>query len=67
MPWVVQCVLAVAVTLVAAVPVAADPITFKLLPNYSRATFKADALLESIVGTTASAESRAAWPSATPT
>jgi polyisoprenoid-binding protein YceI len=34
-------------------PAAADPISFKLLPNYSRATFKADAPLETIVGNTA--------------
>jgi len=32
---------------------AAQPIAFKMLPNYSRATFKADAPLETIVGTTA--------------
>ena len=31
----------------------AEPIAFKLLPNYSRATFKADAPLETIVGNTA--------------
>jgi polyisoprenoid-binding protein YceI len=31
----------------------AEPISFKLLPNYSRATFKADAPLETIVGNTA--------------
>jgi len=31
----------------------ADPISFKLLSNYSRATFKTDAPLETIVGTTA--------------
>jgi polyisoprenoid-binding protein YceI len=30
----------------------AEPITFKMLSNYSRATFKADAPLETIVGTT---------------
>lgn len=34
---------------------AAQPIAFKMLPNYSRATFKADAPLETIVGTTAGA------------
>ena len=32
---------------------AAEPVAFKILPNYSRATFKSDALLETIVGTTA--------------
>ncbi len=31
----------------------AEPIAFKLLPNYSRATFKTDALLETVVGNTA--------------
>jgi polyisoprenoid-binding protein YceI len=31
----------------------ADTMTFKLLPNYSRATFKTDALLETVVGNTA--------------
>jgi polyisoprenoid-binding protein YceI len=31
----------------------ADPIAFKMLSNYSRATFKTDAPLETIVGTTA--------------
>lgn len=31
----------------------ADVITFKLLPNYSRATFKSDAPLETFVGNTA--------------
>ena len=35
------------------VPALADPITFKMLPNYSRATFKSDAPLETIVGNTA--------------
>jgi len=34
-------------------PAPADPIAFKMLPNYSRATFKADAPLETIVGNTA--------------
>ncbi len=33
--------------------VMAETIVFKMLPNYSRATFKADAPLETIVGTTA--------------
>jgi polyisoprenoid-binding protein YceI len=32
---------------------AADPVAFKLLPNYSRATFKSDAPLETFVGNTA--------------
>lgn len=34
-------------------PATAEPIAFKLLSNYSRATFKTDAQLETIVGTTA--------------
>jgi len=35
--------------------VLAEPMNFKMLSNYSRATFKADAPLETIVGTTAGA------------
>lgn len=31
----------------------ADAVAFKLLPNYSRATFKSDAPLETFVGNTA--------------
>jgi len=34
-------------------PAFADVIAFKLLPNYSRATFKSDAPLETFVGNTA--------------
>ena len=34
----------------ALVPAAADPVQFRLLSNYSRATFKTDAPLETIVG-----------------
>ncbi len=37
----------------ATLPAAAEPVAFKILPNYSRATFKSDAVLETIVGTTA--------------
>jgi len=37
----------------APLPALADAISFKMLPNYSRATFKTDAPLETIVGTTA--------------
>ncbi len=37
----------------APLPATAEPIAFKLLSNYSRATFKTDAQLETIVGTTA--------------
>ena len=44
-----------ALIVAAALPEAAfaEPIAFKLLSNYSRATFKTDAPLETIVGTTA--------------
>ena len=44
-----------ALTAAAVLPQAAfaDPISFKMLSNYSRATFKTDAPLETIVGTTA--------------
>jgi len=44
-----------ALTSAAALPSAAfaEPINFKMLSNYSRATFKTDAPLETIVGTTA--------------
>ena len=44
-----------ALTAVAALPSAvfAETISFKMLSNYSRATFKTDAPLETIVGTTA--------------
>jgi len=44
-----------ALTSAAALPPAAfaEPISFKMLSNYSRATFKTDAPLETIVGTTA--------------
>jgi polyisoprenoid-binding protein YceI len=46
---------ALSLTLILAIPGAAlaDPMTFKLLPNYSRATFKIDAPLETFVGNTA--------------
>ena len=45
------------VALVSAGPVAAlaDTMNFKLLPRYSRATFKSDAPLETFIGTTADA------------
>ena len=43
----------VALLLVAPAVALADVITFKLLPNYSRATFKSDAPLETFVGNTA--------------
>jgi hypothetical protein len=43
------------VAVIAGLPVAAlaEVMTFKLLPNYSRATFKSDAPLETFVGNTA--------------
>lgn len=46
---------ALALTAAAALPSAtfAEPINLKMLSNYSRATFKTDAPLETIVGTTA--------------
>ena len=46
---------ALALTALAALPQAAfpEPISFKMLSTYSRATFKTDAPLETIVGTTA--------------
>src|SRR5215510_7131451 len=46
--WVVVVAAALAPT-----AVMADVLTFKLLPNYSRATFKSDAPLETFVGNTA--------------
>ena len=44
-----------AIVVIAGAPVTAlaEVITFKLLPNYSRATFKSDAPLETFVGNTA--------------
>ncbi len=43
----------VLVTVLGVGPAFADVIAFKLLPNYSRATFKSDAPLETFVGNTA--------------
>ena len=45
----------VAIAVIAGAPVTAlaEVMTFKLLPNYSRATFKSDAPLETFVGNTA--------------
>ncbi|MBI2528917.1 MAG: YceI family protein [Candidatus Rokubacteria bacterium] len=45
--------LVVAVAASTALPASAAEIAFKLLPTYSRATYKSDAPLETIVGTTA--------------
>src|SRR6185436_5164794 len=44
-----------AIAVIAGAPVTAlaEVMTFKLLPNYSRATFKSDAPLETVVGNTA--------------
>ncbi|MEK7701489.1 MAG: YceI family protein [candidate division NC10 bacterium] len=42
--------LAMVIVALAVFPAAAEVIHFKLLPNYSRATFKTDAPLETIVG-----------------
>lgn len=42
-------------TAAAVAPAAADPIQFKMLSNQSRATFKTDAPLETIVGNTSAA------------
>jgi hypothetical protein len=41
----------------------ADMMTFKLLPRYSRATFKSDAPLETFIGTTADS-GILSWPAA---
>jgi polyisoprenoid-binding protein YceI len=42
-----------AIALLLPVSAATEPVPFKLLPNYSRATFKSDAPLETFVGNTA--------------
>lgn len=48
---VIQAVLLAILTLaLTGLPAAAEPVAFKLFPNYSRATFKTDATLETIVG-----------------
>src|ERR1044071_7038101 len=46
-------VLLVAVGIAPALPAAADVMTFKLLTNYSQASFRSDAPLETFVGTSA--------------
>ena len=48
-----MCVLALTSAAVLPSAAFAEPINFKMLSNYSRATFKTDAPLETIVGTTA--------------
>lgn len=48
-----SCVLAAALVTVLPAVALAEVITFKLLSNYSRATFKSDAPLETFVGNTA--------------
>jgi polyisoprenoid-binding protein YceI len=52
-PRMAACACAMFVLAVAAGQAAADVMSFKLLPNYSRATFKSDAPLETFVGNTA--------------
>jgi len=49
----VTCASAALVMVLVAGQVHADSMSFKLLPNYSRATFKSDAPLETFVGNTA--------------
>ena len=53
MPRLTVCATAALVVGLTADPAFADVMALKLLPNYSRATFKSDALLETFVGNTA--------------
>ena len=53
MPRLAICASATLVLVLAASQAWADVMSFKLLPNYSRATFKSDAPLETFVGNTA--------------
>ena len=53
MPRLAACACATLVLALAASQARADVMSFKLLPNYSRATFKSDAPLETFVGNTA--------------
>ncbi len=53
MPRLAACACATLVLVLAASQARADVMSFKLLPNYSRATFKSDAPLETFVGNTA--------------
>lgn len=53
MPRLATLASAMLVMVLAASQVHADAMSFKLLPNYSRATFKSDAPLETFVGNTA--------------
>jgi polyisoprenoid-binding protein YceI len=55
MPRFVTSVAAALALAIGAAGAAADPISFKLLPRYSYATFKSDAPLETVVGHTADA------------
>jgi len=55
MGWIALGMLVMLVTAGTPVSANAEPISFKLLPNYSRATFKSDAPLETFVGNTAGA------------
>jgi len=52
-PRTVTCMISALALVLSAAQVHADPMSFKLLPNYSRATFKSDAPLETFVGNTA--------------
>jgi len=52
-PRTVTCVISALALALSAAQVHADAMSFKLLPNYSRATFKSDAPLETFVGNTA--------------
>ena len=53
MPRLAACACVTLVLALAASQARADVMSFKLLPNYSRATFKSDAPLETFVGNTA--------------
>jgi polyisoprenoid-binding protein YceI len=52
-PWIALCSLAVTMLAMAPLPAGAQQMTFKVLPSPSRATFKTDAPLETIIGNTA--------------
>jgi hypothetical protein len=52
-PRVIPSVLLVALVVMAPLAAAAEPMSFKLLTNYSQASFRSDAPLETFVGTSA--------------
>ena len=52
-PRIALCSLAVLVSAIAPIPAIAQQMTFKVLPSPSRATFKTDAPLETVIGNTA--------------